>query len=210
MLRLFGTHTHRKTLPRWKQSRGERHAASSSTGFGTPRVSTLCWRRWDGLRWSNDARLLDCWCCTKSRVALHIAPPWKPNWSPLPSRQRCTHDKQLTLLTTRTQYRGCSFLPKTIRDWNSLPMEIVEAPTLDARISNWKTTSIVSPASNPPPPPHFTPTSPYSIPRLPPPPPLHPLPPHPLFWFLSSYAGPANTPSYRRKNNRHVDWGLLI
>ena len=50
----------------------------------------------------------------------------------LPSRQRRTHDKQLTLLTTRTHYRGSSFLPKTIRDWNSLPMKVVEAPTLDA------------------------------------------------------------------------------
>ena len=50
-----------------------------------------------------------------------------------------THDKQFTLLTTRTQYRGSSFLPKTIRDWNSLPMEVVEAPTRDAfmsRVSN--------------------------------------------------------------------------
>ena len=33
-----------------------------------------------------------------------------------------------------------SFLPQTIRDWNSLPMEVVEAPTLDtfvSRVSNW-------------------------------------------------------------------------
>ena len=69
------------TLPRWKQSRGERHA-TSSTGSGTPRVSTQCWRHQAGLLWSNDARLVDCWCSTKSKVALHIAPPWKPNWSP--------------------------------------------------------------------------------------------------------------------------------
>ena len=60
---------------------------------------------------------------------------------PLPSRQRRTHDKQPTLLTSRTQSRGSSFLPKTIRDWNSLPMamRVVEAPTLDAfesRVSN--------------------------------------------------------------------------
>ena len=49
-------------------------------------------------------------------------PTLKAKLVPLPSRQRHTHDKQLTLLTTRTQYRGCSFLPKTIRDWNSLPI----------------------------------------------------------------------------------------
>ena len=34
--------------------------ASSSTGLGTPRVSTTCWRRWAGLHWSNDARRVDC------------------------------------------------------------------------------------------------------------------------------------------------------
>ena len=81
MLRLSGIHTHRKTLPRSKQSRGKRHA-SSSAGLGTPRVSTTCWRHWAGLCWSNNARLVDCWCSTKSKVALHIASPWKPNWSP--------------------------------------------------------------------------------------------------------------------------------
>ena len=37
---------------------------------------------WAGLLWNNDARLADCRCSTKSRVALHIASPWKPNWSP--------------------------------------------------------------------------------------------------------------------------------
>ena len=30
------------------------------------------------------------------------------------------HCQQLSLTTTRTQYRGGSFLPRTIRDWNSL------------------------------------------------------------------------------------------
>ena len=50
--------------------------------------------------------------------------------------QQQTHNKQFTLLTTRTQYRGSSFLPKTIRDWNLLPMEGMEAPTLDAFVSS--------------------------------------------------------------------------
>ena len=43
MLRRSGTPTHKRTSPRLKQSRGERHA-TSSTGLGTPRVSTQCWR----------------------------------------------------------------------------------------------------------------------------------------------------------------------
>ena len=146
MLHLSGTHTHRKTLPRSKQSRGERHA-SSSTCFstGTPRVSTTCWRAlgWPTLEQRRQTcRLLMLY---KIQSGLAHCPTLKAKLVPLPSRQRRTHDKQLTLLTTRTQYRGSSrsFLPKTIRDWNSLPMKVVEAPTLDAfesRVSNRKTT----------------------------------------------------------------------
>ena len=86
----------------------------------------------------------------KIQSGLAHCPSLKAKPVPLPSRQRHTHDKQFTLLTTRTQYRGSSFLPKTIRDWNLLPMEVVESPTLDAfgsRVSNWWTTY-----SNPPPP----------------------------------------------------------
>ena len=62
-------------------------------------------------------------------------PTLKAELVPLPSRQRRTHDKLLTLLTTRTQHRGSSRLSKTIRDWNSLPMEVMEAPTRDAFVS---------------------------------------------------------------------------
>ena len=63
-------------------------------------------------------------------------------------------------------------------------MKVVEAPTLDAfgsRVSNWKTT--------------------YSTPPPPPPPP---------FWFLLCQTSTtANTPSYRRQNNQHIDCGPL-
>ena len=45
-------------------------------------------------------------------------------------RQRRTHCQQLSLITTRTQYRGGSFLPRTIRDWNSLSKDAVEATTV--------------------------------------------------------------------------------
>ena len=91
----------------------------------------------------------------KIQSGLAHCPTLKAKLVPLPSCQWCTHDKQLTLLTTRTQYRGSSFLPKTIRDWNLLPMKVMEAPTLDAfgsRVSNWKTTYNIPP---PPPPPHI-------------------------------------------------------
>ena len=39
------------------------------------------------------------------------------------------------LINTRTQCRGGSFLPRTVRDWNHLPSETVEAATADAFVS---------------------------------------------------------------------------
>ena len=98
--------------------------------------------------WRQTCRLLMLY---KIQSGLAHCPTLKAKLVPLPSRQWCTHDKQLTLLTTRTQHRGSSFLPKTIRDWNLLPIKVVGAPTLDAfesRVSNWKTTYSI-----PPPPP---------------------------------------------------------
>ena len=55
-------------------------------------------------------------------------------------RQRRTHCQQRNLITTTMQYRGSSFLPCTIRDWNSLSTDAVEVTTVDnfvSRASNW-------------------------------------------------------------------------
>ena len=60
-------------------------------------------------------------------VQCHII---KTKLVPPPPRQRRTHCQQLGLITTRTQYRGGSFLPRTIRDWNSLSIDDVEATTV--------------------------------------------------------------------------------
>ena len=54
---------------------------------------------------------------------------------PPPPRQRRTHNQQFCLINTRTQYRGGSFLPRTVRDWNNLPGDTVEATTVDAFVS---------------------------------------------------------------------------
>ena len=89
----------------------------------------------------------------KIQSGLAHCPTLKAKLVPLPSHQRRTHDKQLTLLTTRTQYRGSSFLPKTTRDWNWLPMEVVEAPTLDTFMSKVSNKIITYGIPHPPPPP---------------------------------------------------------
>ena len=61
--------------------------------------------------------------------------------TPLPPRERRGHDQQLTLIPRRTQYRQSSFLPRTPRDWNSLPAEIVvpccTPDTFVARVSHF-------------------------------------------------------------------------
>ena len=53
--------------------------------------------------------------------------------APLPSRQRRGHDRQFRFIPV--QYRSTSFLPKTIKDWNCLPKELVEATKLDTFVS---------------------------------------------------------------------------
>ena len=62
----------------------------------------------------------------KIQSGLAHCPTLKAKLVPL---EQHTHHKQHILLTTRTQYRGSSFLssflPKTIRDWNLLPMEVM-------------------------------------------------------------------------------------
>ena len=114
-------------------------------------------------------RLSSCTCrllmLYKIQSGLAHCPTLKAKLVPRPSRQRRTHDKQLTLLNTRTQYRGSSFFPKTIRDWNSLPMKVVEAPTLTLLSQGYQTEKL--PIVPPPPQLHPSPTSPILIPFMP-------------------------------------------
>ena len=66
----------------------------------------------------------------------HIyCPGIKSKLVPLPPRQRRGHSKQFSLITCRTQYRSSAFLPKTVKDWNSLPANVVEANTVDTFVS---------------------------------------------------------------------------
>ena len=55
----------------------------------------------------------------------------KKNINPAPPRRRRGHSQQLVQIQCRRDYRNFSFLPNTIREWNSLPSSAVEAATLD-------------------------------------------------------------------------------
>jgi hypothetical protein len=59
----------------------------------------------------------------------------KAKLQPLPARQRRGHNQQLTLPHCRTQYQQASFLPRTIKAWNDLPQDVVEAKTIDTFVS---------------------------------------------------------------------------
>ncbi|KAI8511868.1 hypothetical protein Bbelb_109680 [Branchiostoma belcheri] len=53
--------------------------------------------------------------------------------NPLPAsntRRRRGHSQQYQQLSCRTNYRFNSFLPRTIRDWNPLPEDIIQSPSL--------------------------------------------------------------------------------
>ena len=49
-----------------------------------------------------------------------------------PSGRRCKHNQQLQKIPCRTDYRQRQFFPRTITDWNSLPAEVIEAPSYNA------------------------------------------------------------------------------
>ena len=59
----------------------------------------------------------------------------KSELHPLSSRQRRGHNQQLVIPQCRTQYHQNSFLPRTIKQWNSLPQEAIEANTIDTFVS---------------------------------------------------------------------------
>ncbi|CAH1270927.1 Hypp4515 [Branchiostoma lanceolatum] len=52
-----------------------------------------------------------------------------------PSRRRRAHAQQLVQPVGRTDYRKESFLPRTVRDWNTLSPTAVEADNVDTFVS---------------------------------------------------------------------------
>ena len=53
----------------------------------------------------------------------------------LPSRQRRGHNQQFVIPSCRTHYHLNSFLPRTIKQWNGLSLEVVEANSIDTFVS---------------------------------------------------------------------------
>ena len=102
------------------------HNTSSVSGM----IVTLGWPSLHQRRRSARLGLL-----YKIHHGLVQCPTIKSKLVPPPPRQRRTHNQQFRLINIRTQYRGGSFLPRTIRDWNSLPSEVIEAATVDTFVS---------------------------------------------------------------------------
>ena len=72
------------------------------------------------------------------------------NLNPLSVHFHCSHTAEYTINISndqtlildiiegrrrRTQYQQYSFLPRTTRDWNDLPQEVIEAKTIDTFVS---------------------------------------------------------------------------
>ena len=55
----------------------------------------------------------------------------RDNIIPAPSRNRRGHSQQLRQIQCKRDYRQQSFVPKTIKDWNSLPEATVASGTLE-------------------------------------------------------------------------------
>jgi hypothetical protein len=90
-------------------------------------LETLGWPTLESRRQQSRLSML-----TKISTGLVHCPSLKAKLIPLPSRQRRGHNHQFQLITSRTQYRGSSFLPRTIKEWNGLPQQAIEVTTLDA------------------------------------------------------------------------------
>jgi len=89
-------------------------------------LHTLNWRSLQDRR--KDARL-----CMLYRIDRDLVAITKANRLEAPQRKtRHDHTRAYKLLSSRIDARKMSFFPRTVRDWNALPPDIVEADTLDA------------------------------------------------------------------------------
>lgn len=89
-------------------------------------LTTLNWRSLQDRR--KDARLCMMYKIDRNLVAIkkenRLTPPKK--------RTRHSHNRAYQVPSCRIDRRKMSFFPRTLKDWNALPPDIVEAETLDA------------------------------------------------------------------------------
>ena len=110
---------------RWVLSR---HRNTSSVG---DMLDILNWPTLEDRR--KGARLKMLYKTLDKSVAMNFGDDLQYN----PQRPRRTvsklpNERQLVRHFSRCDYRTMAFLPRTIRDWNSLDQELVAAPSLDA------------------------------------------------------------------------------
>ena len=89
-------------------------------------LQTLNWRSLQDRR--KDARL-----CMLYRIDRDLVAITKAGRLVTPERKtRHDHTRAFKLLSCRIDTRKMSFFPRTFRDWNALPPDIVEVNSLDA------------------------------------------------------------------------------
>ena len=128
---LYGTHT-KKTID--KVERVQRRAARvvvnrhRNTSSVSDMLSHLAWDTLERRR--KDARLTLLYKVQNSKACIRC-----PELKPATTRSRrstTAHSKQLDRFHCKNDYRLNAFFPRTIRDWNSLPEEAVQATCHDS------------------------------------------------------------------------------
>ena len=110
---------------RWVLSR---HRNTSSV---SDMLETLKWPTLEDRR--KRARLVMLYKVLDKSVALSFGEDLKPApQRPRRGASKLPNDRQLVRHFTKSDYRAMAFLPRTIRDWNSLDQETVAAQSLDA------------------------------------------------------------------------------
>ena len=122
-----GTHIIKRTINnlKWSQRRGARYVSNCFGNHSSVdnMLATLEWKSLQAKR--KDARLGMLYKIVNDKVkGDRLVPPLRST--------RNMHQLSFQIPSSRSDYRTFSYFSRTIRDWNSLPPDIVSAKTLDA------------------------------------------------------------------------------
>ena len=85
---------------------------------------------WKSLEWRRQAASLSMlYKIQHNIVAINASHYLSPM---IPSNNRSYHPCKLLTITSRTQLCGSSYFPRTVKLWNSLPVVVLAAPTLES------------------------------------------------------------------------------